>query len=180
MTIRKTLAGISRSQVADHLKVAKVAALGIKVVSAPADWDQFSYRKQGRLRHLPINCFAYALRLDRSALYRSALMDGVLAGYIPHYASTDFMRWFLSSRRPRQPPTAGNLVVYFIGTSPIHAGIVIGPGVVRSKWGMFRPIFEHRVWHVPSTYGPTVKFFSPVSLARAELSFGRFFRLPGY
>jgi predicted AAA+ superfamily ATPase len=60
-------------------------------------------------------------------------------------------------------PEDGCIIVYFDENFPRHAGRVrfIDQGIifVESKWGTFSNIFSHKVWHVPKSYGNSVKYF---------------------
>lgn len=51
----------------------------------------------------------------------------------------------------------GNLVIYFSGKYPSHAGILQSDTKVRSKFG-FGHVYDHPITVVPSMYG-TARFF---------------------
>jgi hypothetical protein len=40
---------------------------------------------------------------------------------------------------------------------------------VRSKWGILPAVFEHEVWHVPSSYGVKVEYYHPIPQAKVEV-----------
>ncbi len=57
-----------------------------------------------------------------------------------------------------------NCIILYIDTereiAPIiyHSGIYLGKGMVRSKWSN-GPIFEHKIFDSPYSYGENVKFY---------------------
>lgn len=173
MTVRDTLERISKAAIRKPYKVARIAALGIRILPPPPAWRRrHRFTMWGRQLRLPINCFAYALDLHQSKLYRQTLAKELQQLQNERYASSVFMQWFLAAYGRVKSPHSGDLVVYFdADLTPKHAGIFLGGRVVCSKWGEFEPIFIHPLWHVPSSYGITVKFYQRVSRDRTEAAF---------
>ena len=54
------------------------------------------------------------------------------------------------------PPEGATRVVYYAGSVPIHSGLYLGSGWVKSKWGS-NPVVIHPWWF--STYGRDVKYY---------------------
>jgi hypothetical protein len=76
-----------------------------------------------------------------------------------------FLNFLQLPELPEQPSLQsyrdGDLVVYrdkFESTE--HVGKVAA-GVVVSKWGMKGSLWQHGLWEVPSSYGTSVRFYSP-------------------
>jgi hypothetical protein len=167
MTIRKVLHRISVSAIRKDFKIAKIAGLGIEVVSSPPAWDRYGRRIKGRLEHLPITCFAYAIGLHESSLYREGLPQWFEGKFVERVVDDRFMEWLLSGLRATAPHR-DCLVVYFDGSTPKHAGILVGTNRVKSKWGLFKQLFVHQLWHVPESYGSSVQYFRSITKSQSE------------
>lgn len=65
---------------------------------------------------------------------------------------------------PVKEPKPGDLVVYYqqphpeAPLRPVHYGIFVGQGNVRSKWGV-ESVFTHKLCDVPLEFGDTFEFF---------------------
>ncbi|MBY0462405.1 MAG: ATP-binding protein [Alphaproteobacteria bacterium] len=129
-----------------------------------------------------INCFAYALGLGSSEIYREIAREA--AWEKPdRYASSDFIKHLLTKNilQPLDTPTANCLVLYLDedGKSK-HAGLLkqITPELmVESKWGDFDCIFEHGLWEVPKSYGTKAKYYAPLPIETVEEQFSEFCRM---
>jgi hypothetical protein len=55
----------------------------------------------------------------------------------------------------------GDVILYFNGNRPAHAGVILNDRVV-SKWGAFATnIWNHKLFEVPLSYGNTVRHLRP-------------------
>jgi hypothetical protein len=104
-------------------------------------------------------CLPYALGLIGEQAYEDiAIVAEVLA--LPGvFLGTDFANWLLGGRLiEMDQEREGALVLYFKYDVWTHAGRVVQPGRVQSKWGTF-PVYQHGTWEVPCRYGDWVRYF---------------------
>jgi hypothetical protein len=78
------------------------------------------------------------------------------------YAGPEFAMWLLGKDhldelRP-QDARKGDLIFYFNNEKLVHAGRLVRPGTVISKWGTGH-LYEHAVLAVPDSYGDTARYF---------------------
>ena len=100
-------------------------------------------------------CVTYALGLLNGffRLCRELQDSGVKPGRA-------FIEWLLEEGKLRElgSPQVGALMLYFDGETWRHAGVVVGPERVVSKWGEYA-VFEHGFAEVPANYGNELKFY---------------------
>ncbi|HEX9466262.1 MAG TPA: hypothetical protein VGB82_26995 [Alphaproteobacteria bacterium] len=133
-------------------------------------------------------CFVYATRLLWSPSYiriaRKAKHFGGSAR-TPFFASPEFVRHLLDSgvlaRISRGDAQEGDTIVYQENEKPVHAGVIVGGDLVRSKWGDGGRLFEHPMLEVPASYGDTVTRCRAIARADALKAFVRYIRtLPDF
>ncbi len=119
-------------------------------------------------------CFQFALDL-RGSHSVDAIASRQPNGS-PLYPGPEFVAYLIDDLleivHPKQG-SAGDLVVYANCGSIKHAGIIVAPGVVLSKWGLGH-LWIHGTLEVPSRYGSEVRYFQGSSrheLVRAFLEF---------
>lgn len=130
-----------------------------------------------------INCYAYALGLGESDIYRNELASQPYR--LSKYAlrtcgiQSDFISFLLQEKYLQKiEPRQGCLVIYFNQETPKHAGVLIENAKsdydkhVRGRSGNFRAIITHRLFWVDSTYGSTPKYYQRLSTEESE----RYFR----
>lgn len=115
-------------------------------------------------------CFMFALGLAPPPAAVQAVMRDP-AGQFP---GVDFVRSLVvkSRLRPAAPARDGDVVVYFKGEDPVHAGLLEGGDVV-SKWGLGH-LWRHACWEVPAAYGDTVRLFDALAHGAAATWFLEF------
>jgi hypothetical protein len=91
------------------------------------------------------------------------------------YPNSKFVAYLIDHHLTEVSPAAaddGDIVVYFAGAVPKHAGRVDGSSIV-SKWGTAH-LWRHRLFEVPAAYGETVRFFRAINSVDSKLAFVRF------
>lgn len=145
-------------------KIEALIEVGIKIAPEPESRKFLPYGDA-----VTIVCFAHALGLADSSLYRELIYEtGGKYG-----ANTPFMEYVLKAGVLTEitSPAAGDVVVYFDKGTPLHAGLLTEKqDVVCSKWGEL-DLFEHNLWQVPVSYGSAVRFFKPMQTQEAEKLF---------
>lgn len=115
-------------------------------------------------------CFMYALDIaDSEPVIKIARVhDKIFPGadLIEHVMGTCLARVSKSAR------SDGDLVIYFRGGRPAHAGKADADRVV-SKWGVGL-MWRHPVFEVPSSYGETVGLFRQPGREKVEEEFVEF------
>lgn len=101
------------------------------------------------------NCFVYALGLQDDPDY--------LGGKNP--VQQEFIKYLIKREvLLSADKKADNLIFYEDEKGNItHGGLLIGEDEVISKW-MWGPIFVHKIWDVPSSFGNQLHTFSQVSV----------------
>ncbi len=122
-------------------------------------------------------CFVYVLDLVQSSRYVAIAGRG-----LPDvFAGKKFMRFLMDNAVLRevtdQHKNDGNIIIYFDGDQPKHAGI-LNSDRVRSKWGTGL-FLEHGVWEVPISYGRDRRFFEPLTQNEALGAFLAFAKSNG-
>ena len=104
-------------------------------------------------------CLPYALGLrDEPAYLDIAAMADVI-GLTGVFFGTSLADWLLDGRLIEiNQQREGALVLYFKYELWVHAGKVVRPNRVQSKWGLF-PVYQHETWEVPCQYGDRVRYF---------------------
>jgi hypothetical protein len=105
-------------------------------------------------RHFPQNCFEWALDLCHE------LAHWVGEWGLPElFAGSKFVQALVPWLVPVSESAAieGDLVVYFNGELPTHAGLIKTSAVI-SKWGKGH-IYQHGIFEVSSSYGNEIQFF---------------------
>jgi hypothetical protein len=105
-------------------------------------------------------CATHAFGLSKDATYRAVASS--FGRKI--FAGRAFMEWLLGTLREIDQPSPGCLALYFSGEIWQHVGVVSSSGRVVSQWGTF-PVYEHRVFEIPSRYGDVVRYFEMPSRA---------------
>lgn len=103
---------------------------------------------------LPQNCFEWALDLCREIAHWVGTCE------LPDlFAGSKFVQELLPYLVPvpESDATEGDLVLYFDGQMPTHAGLIKGSEVI-SKWGKGH-IYQHGRLEVPISYGDTMRFY---------------------
>ena len=118
-------------------------------------------------------CFMHVLGLAQCSRYIE------IATRSPElFAGIDFMLFLLHEGILREivgkEPTDGDMIIYFDGDQPKHAGFVFH-GRVRSKWGTYHFV-EHGLWEVSIIYGDEYGYFEPVTTDVALEAFLNFVR----
>jgi len=103
-------------------------------------------------------CLPYALSLLGEPNYERLAAIAIAVGHTGVFVGTDLAGWLLDGRLTEISQREGALVLYFKYELWAHAGRVIRPGRVRSKWGEC-PVYEHGTWEVPCRYGDSVRYF---------------------
>ena len=101
------------------------------------------------------NCFVFAFGLESDSSF--------LGGQNP--IQKEFVRYLLSRNilERVEKPERGSLVFYEDNSGAItHAGIMRSEDDVISKW-MWGATIEHALWDVPSSFGDTFFFCTPVA-----------------
>jgi hypothetical protein len=93
------------------------------------------------------------------------------------YAGAKFAQWLLDKSKLREIPQVdakeSDIIFYFNGREFKHTGILRNCNRVISKWGTGH-LYEHDVFEVPSSYGESVRFFSPLGYDDAYNCFSEF------
>jgi hypothetical protein len=138
------------SRIADNLPLAEqtdqIAALrlqlphSIAVVAAPAT-------------HYPYNCVMYALGLRHQ--------DFEAPHLAAHQAQPAFFDYLLEAGLlgDELPAASGRLILYTNEAGTRHAGILVSPTRVRSKWGTGQ-LYEHPISEVPASFGTHFQVFA--------------------
>ena len=104
-------------------------------------------------------CFEFALDLRGSREVRRIAADQPNGS--PLYPSPEFVEYLIAERLGEvlaQDASPGDLVVYSDGTRTTHAGVLVAPGLVISKWGLMH-VWVHGTLEVPARYGSDVRYF---------------------
>ena len=104
-------------------------------------------------------CLSYALGLIGEQAYEDIATVARVLGLPGEFYGTDLANWLLDGRLVEiDEEHEGALAFYFKYDVWTHAGRVVQPGRVQSKWGTF-PVYQHGTWEVPCRYGDRVRFF---------------------
>src|SRR5262245_38547354 len=104
-------------------------------------------------------CLPYALGLLGNPIYERLATMAMAVGQTGVFGATGLATWLLDGRLTEiSQQRKGVLVLYFKYELWAHAGTVVRPGRVRSKWGEC-PAYEHGIWEVPCRYGDRVRYF---------------------
>jgi hypothetical protein len=155
------------------MDVDKIRRLGIRIILQPPDWRR-RHRYTSLGKTFTVNCIAFAFGMTRSKPFCDIVIGDMRAGssrprdLYPELAEPllDDHHWRCKKARPR----AGDLVVYCEGPNKRikHMGLMLANGMVRSKWGSLPAIFEHRLRHVPMSYGTVIEYYHPIPRAKVE------------
>jgi hypothetical protein len=117
----------------------------------------------------PYNCFMLALGLlDSDRVYEILAKDADWYGLAGITLGPELVSRAIEGGVLAKDP-AGDVLIYFRGSLPVHAGI-INAGRVRSKWGIGH-LWEHAQWEVPSSYGDTAERYTIVHPEALESMF---------
>jgi hypothetical protein len=106
------------------------------------------------------NCFVFVFGLENDTEFLGG-NNPIQQEFIKHLISTNLL---VSSTKPEK----GNLIFYKNETGEItHGGIMESDDFVVSKWS-WGPLFEHKIFDVPSSYGEEVLFFHPIEPSFAK------------
>ena len=99
----------------------------------------------------PYNCFMYALRLlDHERVYAILQDDANRNGWADIKVGPKFVARLID-RGILVEDVEGEIVIYFRGNIPVHAGIN-DKGRITSKWGIGN-LWVHEMWEAPRSYG---------------------------
>ena len=76
-------------------------------------------------------------------------------------ADKEFARYLIEGDHPQrlQEPAVSALVFYFDAHGEWqHAGVLVAPNVVRSKWGEL-PVYKHGIDELPTRYGSSKRYY---------------------
>jgi hypothetical protein len=125
-------------------------------------------------------CFDFALDLRGAEDVKMIAADQPKGS--PLYPSPEFVQYLIAECLEEAPPgneRAGDLVIYSNGRSITHAGLLVAPDLVISKWGLMH-LWVHGTLEVPARYGSEVRYFKRPSRAecvKAFLAFVKWFSL---
>lgn len=106
------------------------------------------------------NCVSYATGLSCIRDYVELAYDAALAKIGHPHAGLEFLQ-FLLDRYLAKDRKWNGLVVYLYDARAKHIGLLMGPGLVRSKWGPGL-VWDHAIWDVPTCYGNEVQAFKSI------------------
>jgi hypothetical protein len=104
-------------------------------------------------------CFDFALDLRGSREVRRIAADQPKGS--PLYASPEFVEYLIAECLVEviaESESPGDLIVYSNGGKITHAGVLVAPGLVISKWGLMH-LWSHGILEVPARYGSDVRYF---------------------
>jgi hypothetical protein len=154
----------------DHVPLRNHAAL----IAALAKRHPHSIVVEETRHSAGFNCFAYALGLHIWPTYRNIAETEANNGGSRFFASSRFATWLVTGARlvpvALKTAVAGDLALYGIGPTLLHAACFRGAGRLESKWGNGH-LYEHGLWEVPARYGNYARFYRAPSLAVAKRAF---------
>lgn len=120
----------------------------------------------------PRNCYEYAFGINRELAHwiGSQRLRDLFVG--PKFVTERLLP--LLSPIEQSELQDGDLVLYFDGDSPTHAGTMKGTRVV-SKWGKGHT-YEHDIDEVPASYGNTRRHYSKMPDSEATRRFVEYVR----
>ena len=112
------------------------------------------------MRHsnLEFNCVMYALGVESDQF----LINLISRCPYDVHLNTTFARLLIDAGYLEECSVAdgATLVAYFKGNKIEHIGRLTAGNRVASKWGIGH-LYEHDLMEVPSSYGDTIRFFTP-------------------
>ncbi|MDB4909156.1 MAG: hypothetical protein JWO05_3940 [Gemmatimonadetes bacterium] len=125
----------------------------------------------GKLETYRYTCFQYAFGL----VSPPPDIVGICTLYPKIYPNSEYVQFLirgqLRAMEPGQQMT-GDIVIYFDGETPRHAGVFDGDAVI-SKWGTAH-LWRHRLEEVPANYGDRFRFYRLPPAYDAEDAFRQF------
>lgn len=118
-----------------------------------------------KTRHPNYNCFMFALGLHHSLVHYVRCASSEFTRMADTCFLTMLLRRGVLTALDRETRQEGDLIVYFHGDLPMHAGIH-SSGKVISKWGTGL-LLSHRMLEVPESYGDA-KCYEAVQLETIE------------
>jgi len=101
------------------------------------------------------NCIMYALGIV-------ARLEHSCSPLGRWYADTGFMRYLVDRAvLKRGDARRGAIITWSTAGGVKHAGRIVAPGRVASKWGVSH-VYEHGFYEVPTGYGSPTDFYAPV------------------
>jgi hypothetical protein len=119
-------------------------------------------------------CLVYALDFTEKPEYVSIAGRGLSVVFAGRAFAHRLLDQGLLTEVSPEEAHEGDLILYFDSEGCFkHAGLIIGGGRVRSKWGTGH-LMEHELLEVPESYGTNVRFFKKPSYDETCKAF-RFF-----
>jgi hypothetical protein len=122
-------------------------------------------------QEFPSNCYECALGLIPELTHWASGFD------LPElYAGPKFISWLVHylTEIPIADAANGDLILYFEGQLPTHAGLIKEPRVI-SKWGRGH-IYQHSLLEIPSSYGNEIRFYRKLPASVATMRFVEYAR----
>lgn len=121
-------------------------AFAYKVIALPKEWQGLS-------------CFAYAFKkIGETRIDFENMAPEELPSYLEELGYT-----FIDE------PQNGDIALFMVEETPVHAGIWKGQGMVDSKWGDdHRMAYLHRLANAPSAFGNKVLYCRPPTSDEAD------------
>ncbi len=119
-----------------------------------------------------INCFAFALELENSDIYKQMCYYEGYDGVKP-----DFIKYLIDEKLLKETdPFENCFVMYFLDNKPVHAGRLIvnnsnnSKKIVKSRWGNRAAVLTHALDLVPNEYGciENVVYYHPMNQLTTE------------
>ena len=110
--------------------------------------------------------FDWPLQECNCVMYALDLLLNPATSFLGHFhANTGFLGWLIDQGHlslVEGVPQEGSIAAYFSGQKAEHVGIVKTTDRVVSKWGIGH-VYEHGSWEVPSSYGSSLQYFTPIT-----------------
>lgn len=136
----------------------------LSVSEHPAAIARLAPRFPHSIRHIKeeperrYNCFMLALGLlQNDRVYDILQKDALWCGFADVKVGPEYVDRLIH-RAVLVRDDSGPLIIYLSNDKPVHAGLVVGKGIL-SKWGIGL-LWEHEVWEVPRSYGDVAERYA--------------------
>jgi len=134
-----------------------------------------------------VNCYAYTFGFESSELFRDKYFqiknitkkEGIPVHFVYFLIEIGYLQ-------ETKTPIKNCLVLYFDDKKKLqHAAILEKEApdedarLARSRWGDFKAILTHKLWHIPDYYGTKIKYYHPLSTKESETYFYEFLKTQG-